>query len=160
MGVDCDQDTWFSVNFQYGSILLPKCVCLPPGLCPGRDRVPGHRRGLQRPRPQLRNVESHPCRGPHRIAGPGPRDPTIRHCSLIKLTSELCPHYISMTNNVIRRRTHVRIHMYTCARTHTHARACTHAHIRTHHVHAYTHTHSLFVHCTIFLICHQIDHCC
>ena len=58
-------------NFQY---VVAK-MRLPPGLCPGP------RWGLSAPpETQLGNVGSHPCRGPHRFAGPRaprPHDPPL-----------------------------------------------------------------------------------
>ena len=58
-------DTKIPAFYPISNILLPQCVCL-WGSAPDPAG-----RGLQRPRPQLGNVGSHPCRGP--------RNPTIRH---------------------------------------------------------------------------------
>ena len=59
--------------FSQFSIYVVAKMRLPPGLCPDPAW------GL--PAPQLANVGSHHCRGPHRIAGPRaprPHDPPLR----------------------------------------------------------------------------------
>ena len=74
MGVDGDQHDFQPIF----NIMFPKCFA--SGALP---RTPLG--GLQLPRPQLGNVGSHPCRGPHRIAGPRaprPHDPPLRITAL------------------------------------------------------------------------------
>ena len=67
-------------QFSIGPILLPKCVCLRGS---ASDPTGGFRR------PQLANVGSHHCRGPHRIAGPRaprPHDPPLPKAGFILRT--------------------------------------------------------------------------
>ena len=61
MGVDGDQDIWFQPIYM----LLPKCVWLQ-----GPSSAPAGKRWV-----------SPIAEGPTELRAPGPRDPTIRHCT-------------------------------------------------------------------------------
>ena len=71
MGVDGDQDTWFSANFQY---IVSKMLCF-------RGSAPDPAGGLTAPQtPSWETLGHTLAEGPTELRIPGPRDPTIRHC--------------------------------------------------------------------------------